>query len=152
PIRGSDRHRLGAKKEGAASGPHHADVTARSIAAAVAAATPAAAVAATEVRTHPRLARPGLVDRQPTAPTFPVVQAIDGRLRVGRADHLHEAEAPAASRVTVRHHLGALDLTELGEQLLEVRTIHLERQVPYVQFLQGDSLLEARCQDPLIRS
>src|SRR5262245_54835249 len=71
-------------------------------------ATTAAVAAATSpardvvvARTDARLARPGLVDRQPTTLILLVVQPVDGRLRVGRADHLHEAEAPAATRLTV---------------------------------------------------
>src|SRR5262249_34359585 len=87
-------------------------------AAPAAAAPPAAAVAAPAART--RLAGLGLVDREATAVVLLVVQALDGRLRLGVAAHLHEAEALAAARVTVLDHLGALDRPELREQLFEV--------------------------------
>ena len=49
--------------------------------------------------------RLGLVDRQTTAVDFLVVQALDGRLRLSVAAHLHEAEALGAAGVPVHDDL-----------------------------------------------
>src|SRR5690606_14628201 len=106
--------------------------TAVAAATAVAAGATTAAVAAA-ART--RLAGTSLIDRQATAVGLPVVEAVDGGLRLGIAAHLHEAEALAAPRLAIRDDLGALDGAVLREQLLQVRAVHAVREIPDVQFL-----------------
>jgi hypothetical protein len=59
-----------------------------------------------------------------------VVKALDGRLGLGLAAHLHEAEALAAARVAVLDDLRALNVPECGEQLLQVGTADLEARRP----------------------
>ena len=86
----------------------------RSITAATAAPTTAAAAAVAATATAvaataaARLAGLGLVDRQATAVDFLVVQALNGRLRLGVTAHLHEAEPLAPTRVAILDDLCAL--------------------------------------------
>jgi hypothetical protein len=113
-----------------------AAAAATAAATAIATATAAAASVATAATTAAAaiFTRTGFVDGQVPATKFGFMQAIDGRLRFRIRAHFHETEAFAASRITIHHHLGALDLTILGEQLLQTRTINLETQVSTVQF------------------
>jgi hypothetical protein len=64
-----------------------------------------------------------------------LVEALDGRLRLGIRAHLDEAESLAPARLAVLDHLGALHGPELREQLLEIRLVDLIRQVAHIQFL-----------------
>ena len=64
-----------------------------------------------------------------------VIEALDGRLCLGLIAHLHEAEALAAARVAVLDDLRALNLSECGEQNLQVGAADLIRQVPDIQLL-----------------
>jgi hypothetical protein len=135
-------------------GPLNGDFTDGSIAATVAATVvtataPVTAVTnATVATAGSGLTRLGLVDRQPAASVFLVVQTVDGRLRRVLAVHLDKPEATAAARLTVLDDLGTPDLAKLGEQLFEVGTGGLERQVPNIQLLQGRSLLGTKQRDP----
>src|SRR5262249_12738988 len=120
------------------TGPPSDDAGGRSITAATAAAAAAAAavtatttVAATAAA---RLAGLGLVDRQATSVDFLIVQALDGRLRLGVPPHLPEAEPLAPTRVAILDDLCALHGPEFREQLLQVGIADLVGQVPDIQF------------------
>src|SRR4051794_10204131 len=107
----------------------------RSIAAAAVAPVASPATAATVAATRAGFTRLGLINREAATVVVLVVEALDGRLGLGLAAHLHEAEALAAARVTVLDDLRALDVPECGEQLLQVGTADLIGQVPDIQFL-----------------
>jgi hypothetical protein len=94
--------------------------TATAATAAVAAAPPATTTATTAATTI--LARTGFVHSQSSAVVLLQIQAFDGSLRFAVATHLDEAETLAATGVSIRDDFRALHGTELGEQLLEVRT------------------------------
>src|SRR5262245_10947659 len=104
-------------------------------------ATPAIIPSATPVATTPvaaattsRLAGLGLVDREAPAVELMILQTLDGRLRLGLAAHLHEAEALAPAGGAVLDDLRTLHDSEPGEQLLQVGVTDLIGQVPDIQF------------------
>ena len=66
------------------------------------------------------LAGLGLVDREPTAVVFLVVEALDRRLGLGLGVHLDEAEALAAAGVTVLDDLGICTVPYWANQLFQV--------------------------------
>jgi len=95
---------------------------------AVTAAATAAAAAAT------RFAGSGLVDRQGSAIVLLLVEAIDGRLRLGVARHLDETKTSASAGIPVRNDLGAFDRTEFRKNLFQIRARNVIAQIPNIQF------------------
>ncbi len=98
PVRLAGRERLVATAAAAAVSATTTAATATAAAAAVTAATAA---------TRPGFARFGLVDRQAPSVDFLIMQALDGRLGLGLATHLNEAEPLASARGAVLDHLSA---------------------------------------------
>ena len=82
----------------------------------------AAVVAASTVLTGSRL-----VDRKGTALEVLTVQNLYGDLALALVGHLHEAEAPGATRHPIRNDPGARDLTVLGEGDVQLVLGSLER-------------------------
>ncbi len=114
-----------------------------------AATTASTAAAAVTTSTSAVFTGLGLVHRQSTAVMFAVVEAIDGRLRLGLGIHLDEAEAFAPAGVAVLDHLGTLDGSELREQLLKLRAVNLVGQIPDIQLLAHRWSPGRRKDDPL---
>ena len=79
--------------------------------------------------------RTRFIDHDAAAAHGLAVHALDRRLSFGVAAHFHEPEAFGAARLAFHHHLGAGDLPELAERLLEIAVTHLVGQVAYVQFI-----------------
>src|SRR5262249_11397003 len=80
--------------------------------------TPTTETDAATPTTHPAtsvLAWPGFLDRERTTVDLAVVETLDGRLGLGLAVHLHEAEAHLAAGTAALHDLHALHGSELGE-------------------------------------
>src|SRR5688572_20414950 len=97
-------------------------------AAAVAAAT-AAAAAITAV-----FARAGFVDSQTATVDFLPVKLRDGSLAILLGRHLDEPEAARAARLAILNHRSRLDRARLCEQLLQIFTRRLEREIADVKF------------------
>jgi hypothetical protein len=96
------------------------------------AASPATTTSATAAATT-LFARASFVDGQRAAVNIFLVETIDGSPGLIAIDHFDKPKAFAAPRIAIDDHLGAFDLSELGEHLLQLLVVDVVAEIPNVQ-------------------
>jgi hypothetical protein len=103
-------------------------------AAATAASTATTTISATASATTAARSSAGasLVNLDSAPLQIGVIEGLDCGRRVGRLDHLDEAETPRLSRELVRHHHRAFHFTRLPEQLRQVLLSNRVGEIAYI--------------------
>jgi hypothetical protein len=88
-----------------------------------------------------------LVHPQSTSVKFGTVEGLDGLVGLFHSGHLHEAEAPRATGLTVSKDDRVLDIAVLGKDIVEFVGSHGPGEVPDIQFLGHDGFPSLRQSD-----
>jgi hypothetical protein len=110
-------------------------------------ATPTAAgstAAPTAKTTRARLPRPSFVHRQGAPAQFRAVQGCDSLIRLRVHSHFYEREAASLPTISVLYDLYFIHLTICGKCCIQILLGLLERNVPYINTLQGALLSRLR--------
>src|SRR3990170_1265852 len=107
----------------------------------LATAAPALIPATAAARACELRLRPGLVDGEASSPELCLVQRRHGLLRLFVAAHLHECESTRTACRHVAHDAHRVDLSELREQILELRFPRVVREISNIQLATHRSLL-----------
>jgi hypothetical protein len=104
-------------------------------------ASAAAAIATTTAAATAFFTWACFVDGQGAAVVFLAIERFNRRLGLFIAAHLDETKALAAARFTVVDDLGGRHRPMSPKQLFQLGTVHTVRQIPYIQLLTHEDLL-----------